>query len=558
MATLVIPGAYVGISYSDVEKPAEDVIQTPAPDPGGGGGAPPVGPPVLVSIAVLPANPTIPDNGSQQFQALGTYSYGPQVDLTNEVSWLSTTPGVATVHSGTGLATGVYAGYTVIRATYTAPLGGQVQGQTTLTVTPILVSIAVTPETDSVTVGNSVQFTATGTYSDGSTADLSSVVTWQSSDTDYATTSSGGLATGVAETLISVIISATLGLLGDTATLDVTEAAIPAHEVGANTMHMWRLDEAGNTDTVIDDKATTHLANVTNTTAVVSAINGARRFNAGTSPSATAWGYTSVADYTAIKARGWSMGMWIRGTTATDFVVRLAQLPHQGTGTWDRYLLRLSFGYYGPAPGALSVGTAPSGADYFDTASLDLLDGNWHHLVLVDRASHSTSFKLYVDGVCYKNELNDPYLNGGSGEPWSPSTNPQWILGAENQSPDGTNMHNLELDEVWIEKTEYSQAQVITEYGAPVCVSIAVTPDGQVVGIGGTLQLTAMGTFSDASVRDITSKVHWFSLDPAFATVDKYTGLVMAVDSGPANIVARLGTFATEILQSNGIVVNVS
>lgn len=554
MATLVIPGAYVGISYSDVEKSADDIVQPP--EPGNEIQNSPGIPPHLVSITVLPTNPTIPDNGSQQFQALGTYSYGPQVDLTNSVTWLSTAPGVATVHPGTGLATGVYAGNTVIRATYNLPLGGQIQGQTTLIVTPILVSIAVTPESDSVTVGNSTQFTATGTYSDTSTADLTSVVTWQSSDTDYATISSGGLASGVAQTLTSVIISATLGLLGDTATLDVTEAVIPAHEVGVNTMHMWRLDEPGNTDTVIDDKATTHLANVTNTTAVASSINGGRRFNAGTSPSATAWGYTSVTDYTAIKARGWSMGMWIRGTTLPPSLLRLAQLPHQGTGPWDRYLL--DFGNkLGAYPGRLSIKTAPSGGDYFDTLSLNLTDGNWHHLVLVDRVSPSTSFKLYVDGVCYKNELNDPYLNGGSGEPWSPSTSPQWLMGGDNTTPDSMDASNIELDEVWIEKTEYTQAQVIAEYGAPVCVSITITPDGQNLGVGNTLQLTAMGTFSDASVQNITSKVHWFSVDPAFATVDKYTGLVTGVDAGPANLVARLGTFVSEILQSNGIVVNV-
>jgi uncharacterized protein YjdB len=46
-------------------------------------------------------------------------------------------------------------------------------------------------------VGSKQTFTATGTYSDGSTADITSQVTW-TSDTPSVTINSTGLATGVA------------------------------------------------------------------------------------------------------------------------------------------------------------------------------------------------------------------------------------------------------------------------------------------------------------------------------------------------------------------------
>ncbi|MFC2067002.1 Ig-like domain-containing protein, partial [Chloroflexota bacterium] len=73
-----------------------------------------------------------------------------------------------------------------------------------------LQSIAVTPTSTSVAVSNTKQFTATGSYSDSSTADLTTTVTWDSSNTAKATIGgSTGLATGV-ETG-STVITASLG-----------------------------------------------------------------------------------------------------------------------------------------------------------------------------------------------------------------------------------------------------------------------------------------------------------------------------------------------------------
>ena len=68
-----------------------------------------------------------------------------------------------------------------------------------ISVTPpkSLVSITITPSAASVQVGSNRQFTATGGYSDSSTADLTGSVTWGSTDTAVATISGGGLAHGV-------------------------------------------------------------------------------------------------------------------------------------------------------------------------------------------------------------------------------------------------------------------------------------------------------------------------------------------------------------------------
>ncbi len=61
-------------------------------------------------------------------------------------------------------------------------------GSTTLTVlAATLTSIAVTPANPSVAAGVPQQFTATGTYTDGSTQNLTTQVTWASTNAAAAT-----------------------------------------------------------------------------------------------------------------------------------------------------------------------------------------------------------------------------------------------------------------------------------------------------------------------------------------------------------------------------------
>lgn len=72
-----------------------------------------------------------------------------------------------------------------------------------------IASITLTPLTQYFHINNTQQYTATATLTDESTTDVSSIVTWQSSNTDAATISSSGLATAVA--LGSSEISLSLG-----------------------------------------------------------------------------------------------------------------------------------------------------------------------------------------------------------------------------------------------------------------------------------------------------------------------------------------------------------
>ena len=146
----------------------------------------------LVSLAVTPAAPSIALGATQQFSASATYSDGSTQAVT--AAWTSATPAVATVAAGTGLATGAGVGSAVISAAYNGKTA-----YATLTVTPpVLVSIAVTPQSPTVQIAATRQLAVVGTYSDNTTHDLTASSTFVSATPASASVNAGGLVTGVA------------------------------------------------------------------------------------------------------------------------------------------------------------------------------------------------------------------------------------------------------------------------------------------------------------------------------------------------------------------------
>jgi trimeric autotransporter adhesin len=175
----------------------------------------------LSSIAVTPATPAhLKVGATQQFTATATFTDGSTSDVTSTVTWTSGTPTTATI-SAAGLATGVAQGTTQI----TAAMSGVTSPGVTLTVIS-LTSIAVTPNPATVAIAATLQFTATGTFNDASTANITSQVTWNSATTSVATINAAGLATGVSAGGSN--ITATLGtVVSPIVVLAVGGAVVP-------------------------------------------------------------------------------------------------------------------------------------------------------------------------------------------------------------------------------------------------------------------------------------------------------------------------------------------
>lgn len=209
LATSVSPGStFITASFSGVTSNAATLTVNPA---------------VLVSISITPTNPSIALGITQQFTATGVYSDGTTQNLTAAATWMSSNIQIATVSnaSGTkGLATSLATGTTTI----TAAFSGVTSNSAILTVTaPVLVAITVTPSNPTIIIGMTEQFVATGILSDGTTQNLTSTVTWSSSNGSVAFISnaigSQGLATSLGAG--STTITATSGSISGNTVLTV-------------------------------------------------------------------------------------------------------------------------------------------------------------------------------------------------------------------------------------------------------------------------------------------------------------------------------------------------
>ncbi len=171
------------------------------------------------SIAVAPAVPivnpsilNIAQGTASQFIATATLADGTTQDLTASATWVaisppavSGTPPVATVSDSLG-SSGWVTGNAPGTAIIAAGFGGQVNPSSVTVTNATLKTLAITPSAaQSIALGTSLQFTATGTFSDSSTQNLSNQVSWSSSAPTVAVMNLTGLATstGVGTTNVS-------------------------------------------------------------------------------------------------------------------------------------------------------------------------------------------------------------------------------------------------------------------------------------------------------------------------------------------------------------------
>ena len=150
-------------------------------------------PPALASLSLAPGTASLPLGANLQLTAMGTLTDGSTKDVSGAISWSSSAQGILSI-TNAGLATASGVGTATITGT-----SGSIASSATIAVgQPALVSIAITAPNNSLALGTSEQLKATGTYTDGSTLDLSDSVAWTSGSSGVATVNNQGLATSVA------------------------------------------------------------------------------------------------------------------------------------------------------------------------------------------------------------------------------------------------------------------------------------------------------------------------------------------------------------------------
>ena len=183
--------------------------------------APPPAP--VASVSVSPASASVSVGQTVQLAATPKDANGnPLTERT--VTWSSGNSGVATV-SASGIVTGVSPG----AATITAASEGK-SGTAAVTVSSVPVaSVAVSPTSASVSVGQTVQLAATPKDANGNPL-TGRTVTWSSGNTAVATVSASGLVTGVSAGA-ATITAASEGQSGSAA---ITVTSVPVASVAVS------------------------------------------------------------------------------------------------------------------------------------------------------------------------------------------------------------------------------------------------------------------------------------------------------------------------------------
>ncbi len=420
--------------------------------------------------------------------------------------------------------------------------------------TAMLNSIAVAPGNPTLQIGQPQQFTATGTYSDNSTKDLTTQVTWTSSITNVATVSSSGLATSVAGGASNVV--ATLGTVSGSTTLTVVAAPLSITTTTLPTSQQ-------NLPYSVTLAATGGVQPYTWSLAAGSLPAGLSLASNGTI-SGTPTTSTGTASFTVqVKDSASQESSINQEQTATQnlsiSIISLITIwpattvPTVVDGN-DPSAVELGVKFQSDVSGPIygirfyksAANTGPHVAHLWDSSG-DLLGTanftnetafGWQEADFatpveiaantVYVASYHTSVGHYSADVNYfaTAGVDNPPLhalaNGVSG------SNGVYMYGATSAFPtsagNGTNY--------WVDVAMLNSAATLS--------SIAVNPANPTPAVGSQTGFTATGTYSDGSTRNLTDVVTWASSNTAVATINTL-GTATEIATGSSTISATLG-----------------
>jgi hypothetical protein len=264
-----------------------------------------VTPPVVATIAVTPPNASILPGNNLQYTGIAVFTDRTTLNVTtNQATWSSSNTSLATIVASTGTAAtvqGSAGGVVNINAVFSGKTG------TAKLTVPALTSIAITPANQTISPGTTLQFAATGTYSDGRTQILTNVVVWSSDNAVATINPSTGLATGnMTPTLVTANITATLGTVSGTTKLSVG--------AGQTVTKCQTLGTAGMTYILLNDVSATGTCFVITANNVTLNLNGHSITYATQAASGPRFGIVGIGCGDSDAQAGFCGGNWINPT----------------------------------------------------------------------------------------------------------------------------------------------------------------------------------------------------------------------------------------------------
>jgi len=386
---------------------------------------------------------------------------------------------------------------------------------------PTLVSIAVTPTSPSIDADNALQFTATGTYSDGSMRNVTDAVTWSSSLIGVATISSTGLAVGVAPG--QTTIEAVSGTINNSVTLTVAaDCSNTSFGNGFTCIQKSSMFNGGTSNKAVSAALPT---SVTAGDAILVAVEAAFPALGEEISSVTD---TLGNNYTAV-ANSLNTGCAhaIEWFYASDVL--------GGTDT-----VTANFSGYANGGGGTVIAMEWSGVGGLDVAGID---GNspacpWSSTVTTAAIATTNADDLIL--AFFVDTSGAQTVAAGSGYLIIDSFVGAADHGVEAQSVSSTGSYSGSFT---LGSSVNWEADIVSFKAGgssgppPTLISIEVTPTSPSMNAGNTLQFTATGTYSDGSKRNVTNAVTWSSSSQGVATINS-SGLADGVGPGQTTIEA--------------------
>ena len=502
-------------------------------------------PATLLSIAVTPNPKSMVAGTQQQYSATGTYTGGITEDLTASVAWSSDNAAVATVSntSGTqGLVNAVTGGSANIIAT-----SGSVSGSASLTVTSsvTLIGFAITPSYPNIASGTQ-QFTATGSYNDGSTQNLTNSVTWTSSNTSVATISNTSGSQGRASS------AGTVGATKITAAGTMTSATILTVSGSGNTLPNSSF-ESGATNWA---KSTAGTGGVTTNSVNANTGNNYAQLSLPGSPTSSQATYASATSsggaalYPISQGQILTFGGWanlVTGNAKVTFNLALYDsnksnpvyvgTPAATTNNWTQlnatYTVPAGRSYVKFYMQVYNPTTATTA--WFDDAYLLITPPVLQAItvtpnpasLLINKTQQFAATGTFTGG------LTQDVTTSAT---WSSSnTSVATVSNAGGSQGIATGV-TAGTANITATSGSISGSAALTVTSSATIVGITVTPANPVI-TGGTQQFTATASYNDGSTGNVTNSVIWSTAYPAVATISNASG-----SHGLATSTGQVGT----------------
>lgn len=501
----------------------------------------------LNSVTVSPNPISLGQGTTQQLTATANFSDGSSQDVSANANWTSSATGTATVNAS-GLLSAVAPGQTTVTASFM----GQDGTASAVVTSAALTQLSLTPPNPSLATGTAQQLTATGTFSDGTTQNLTSSVSWSSDQTGVANVGPTGLVTGVAAG--SAAVSASFqGVTGQTA-VSVSAATVTS-------LSLTPANPALALGTTQQLTATAQLSdgsqqNVTASASWTSGTPAIASVNSSGLATAASQGQASInASFAGASA---STTLTVSGATVTSLTVnpptgnlaagtqqQLTAIANFSDGSQQNVTSSASWTSSAASatvtPQGLVSAVSPGAATV--SASFGGSQGSSNLNVT---ASVITAITVTPNNSALAAGTNQQFtalatLSDGSQQDvtssasWSSATP---ATATVNASGLGT---ALAAGQTQIQATVSGISGNTTLTVTPASVtSLTVTPNTATITDGLFQQLTATATFSDGTQQDVSSSAAWSSDAPAVALVTA-TGAVIGRSPGNSTVSVQFG-----------------